>query len=629
MKLQAKLTLWYVLLATLMACIISAVDLVNNMEREFDATLERAEMLKNVASKYVSDTLNAERAQPLRAALGDPSLTRSLVGLMTISHAVLEIAVVDPPSNDVLADSLPSRLGDKYETLPAFGALVRSTGWYQKLKALLGPDNYELEALLGPPVISLRIVVAPALIRSDIAPALERSLQVAILSVVGAIAVTFLFSTLAFRPLGRLARQLDLVARGEYESDKLWAAKPAGDEVSVMASKVSLLGQRLRGAQYEVSDLRGNIDRLLQDLEDAVFIFNLEGRLVFATGTVEKFVGKRRSELPGEPMAAIFPASTTLGLLIAQVAQTGRPIRNRRVPLEWPAGGSAGGSPDGTDATVNGSVDGSTVAPAGPAVVLLSVDILEALPGGPNSGSGLLVRLRDPEAQRKLGRQLQTADRLTAISRISGGVAHEVKNPLNAMLLHVEVAKAKLASGDTDIGPQMEIIAREILRLDRVVKTFLDFSRPLELNFANTPLAEIMYEVVELARPQAEAARIAVDVEQEVEGIEVRVDRDLLKQAMLNVVVNAIQAMPEGGELRFRASTAKDTAEVRISDTGPGIPAELREKIFRLYFTTRKEGSGIGLATTFRIVQLHDGTIDFTSEPGKGTTFFIRLPIVV
>ena len=98
---------------------------------------------------------------------------------------------------------------------------------------------------------------------------------------------------------------------------------------------------------------------------------------------------------------------------------------------------------------------------------------------------------------------------------------------------------------------------------------------------------------------------------------------------MLNVVVNAMQAMPEGGDLSFEASATQDTAELRISDTGTGIPAELRDKIFRLYFTTKKEGSGIGLAMAFRIVQIHDGTIDFTSEAGKGTTFVIRLPIAV
>jgi hypothetical protein len=266
---------------------------------------------------------------------------------------------------------------------------------------------------------------------------------------------------------------------------------------------------------------------------------------------------------------------------------------------------------------------------AGPTVVLLSVDLLETVPGGTQMGSGLLVRLRDPEAQRKLGRELQTADRMAALSRVSSGVAHEVKNPLNAILLHVEVARAKLARGDTAVEPQMEIISREILRLDRVVKTFLDFTRPVELKLTIVPLADLVNEILDLARPQADAARIRVTVAQEAEGVDVQVDRDLLKQAVLNVVVNAMQAMPEGGDLRFESKVADDMAEIRISDTGAGIPEELREKIFRLYFTTKKDGSGIGLPMTFRIVQLHDGTIDYSSEPGKGTTFFIRLPIAI
>ena len=397
-----------------------------------------------------------------------------------------------------------------------------------------------------------------------------------------------------------------MVTSGEFEPEREESGKAGSDEFSVMASKVNLLGQRLRGAQFEVSDLRGNIDHLLQDLEDAVFIFNRERRLVFASGSVEKFLGKERIDLPGTGMQNIFPPSTTLGLLISQAMEMGRPVRNRRVPATFAA------------------QEPSTVS-----VVLLSVDLLETMPGATHAGSGILVRLRDPEAQRKIGRELQTADRLAAISRISGGVAHEVKNPLNAILLHVEVARAKLSRGDTDVGPQMEIISREILRLDRVVKTFLDFTRPVELNVSQVPVQELVGEMVELARPQADAARIRISVHQEAEGTEVRVDRDLVKQAVLNIVVNAMQAMPDGGELRFESSVTEDIAEIRVSDTGAGIPPELRDKIFRLYYTTKKEGSGIGLAMTFRIVQLHDGTIDFTSEPGKGTTFLVRLPIAI
>ena len=170
------------------------------------------------------------------------------------------------------------------------------------------------------------------------------------------------------------------------------------------------------------------------------------------------------------------------------------------------------------------------------------------------SGTGILVRLQDPEAKRQIGKQLQTAERLSAISRITGGVAHEVKNPLNAILMHVELARMKLAKGDNDLTPQMDIIGNEIVRLDRVVKTFLDFTRPVELRLTDVPLEAFVNEMAELARPLAETARIAVRVEQQTDGASIAVDLDLLKQALLNVVMNAIEAMPDGGQLRFESS---------------------------------------------------------------------------
>ena len=609
MTLQAKLTLGSVVLATVIVSVVSGVELGNEIELQFAQTLERARVQQNLAVNLVRQTLNRHRTVGIEEALGDPELQSNLVSIIANSHAILEIAVVNP-QNKILLDSDKERVGITVPPLDDFRPVVISTGWYGKLKVLTerGTHYYQLpEVQLGPsknePLISVRVVIEPALIRNDIGPNLQKNLVVAILSIIGAVLVTVLFSAVAFRQLGRIGHLLDLAAKGEYAPESPMM-KGSSNELAVMESKVSLLGQRLRGAQFEVSDLRGNIDRLLQDLEDAVFIFDRESRLVFASGSVEKFLGTARAGLAGKILPAVFPPYTTLGLVIAQALQNGRPVRNRRVPLPP--------RPETTDA---------------PGTVLLSVDALQSPPGPAAEGAGLIVRLRDPEAQRKIGRELQMADRLSALSRVSGGVAHEVKNPLNAILLHVEVARSKLAHGDTDVGQQMEIVSREILRLDRVVKTFLDFTRPVELTLTNVSFQELLEEIVELARPQAESAKIRINVLQNADHGEVRVDRDLLKQAFLNVVVNAIQAMPDGGELRFESSSNADTAEIRISDTGPGIDPSLRDKIFRLYFTTKKGGSGIGLAMTFRIVQLHDGTIDFTSEPGKGTTFSIRLPM--
>ncbi len=603
MNLKARLTLSFVLLAVLLAGTISCVDLAGEINQQFAATLERAENLRTLASDLVGLSLNRQLTKPLGEAVRDPEVSTLLRDTMLASHAIVEIVVLSP-DNEILADSIPDEVGKVLLPYDDFRPVVTENSWYGKWRVLREKKYYQLQQPLGPqngpPTLFVRVVVAPALIRDSILPRIEENAIVALFSVLGAALVTMLVSAVAFRPLSRLRRQVEMMTSGEDQARQTATDPKIGtDDLSVISSHVARLGLQLRDAQFDVSDLRGNLDRLLRDLEDAVFLFNREGKLVFASGTVEKSTGLDAAALTGKTIPATFPPETALGQAIAQAVAGGQPIGQRRVAV-------------GADASV--------------ASALLSVDSLAA-PGG--GASGTLIRLRDPEAQRKLGRELQTADRLAALSRVSGGVAHEVKNPLNAILLHVEVARAKLARGDTALAPQMDIISSEILRLDRVVKTFLDFTRPVEVDFANVPLDEFLRDIVDLARPQADASGIRVVAERKAQGAEVRIDRDLLKQAVLNIVVNAIEAMPAGGELRLESSASGDTAEIRVSDTGPGIPPNLREKIFRLYFTTKQKGSGIGLAMAFRTVQLHDGTIDFTSEPGKGTAFFIRLPIAV
>jgi signal transduction histidine kinase len=597
MTLRVKLTLGSVALATILVTVLSVVGFVNLMQTEFRNTLGRAELVKQFATDAVIEALNRQRTLELNEAVRDPVLDKRLREILSWDKSVLDIMLVSAETNLVLVSAL-GRVQPQTVAYPQpedFAPLANNHGWLQQLRALTrsDPQPYKLDNPIGPggaALVNVRVLVDITLLRNVLEPAFNYSVWIAAVSITGTVFITFLASAFAFRPLGGISRMLDLVAKGEYEAEKA-APETSRDEFSVIASKVGLLGQRLRGAQDEASGLRSNIDRLLADMEDAVFLFNSSRQLVFASGTVGKFISGDRSKLTGQSLGALFPSTEMLGDLLDHAVTTGNSVRNRRVPY--------GKTP----------------------VVVLSVDILDR--------SGFLVRLRDPEAQRKLNRQLQTADRLAAISKISGGVAHEVKNPLNAILLHVEVARTKLSRGDSDVGGEMDIISREILRLDRVVRTFLDFSRPVELKLETVPVHDLVTEIVDLAKPQAAAGKIEIEVRQEAEGVEVRVDKDLMKQAVLNVVVNAMQAMPDGGSLRFSSAVNGDTAEIQVSDTGPGIPQQLREKIFRLYFSTKSKGSGIGLAMTFRIIQLHDGTIDFTSEVGKGTTFLISLPIAV
>jgi signal transduction histidine kinase len=613
MHLRAQLTLWSVLVMSLIVGAVGAFDLAQEINNQFFFTRERAEFCKERAEEAVNRVLDRNRTAAIPDAVRqDLKLPDDLLKIMTAPKSpVWEIAVCDL-QGVILADTDSVNVGNNVPSYPDFKPLVEGS-LTKKIHVLLGTSlRYQLSDRLGvgqKPAVDIRILVDTRLIEEETIPTIQAFAKTTILSLIGTIVAAFLFSTIAFRPLGKLGTMLDSVTKGEFESpEALFAAKASDDEFAVVASKVNLLGQQLRGAKYDFSDLRGNFERLLDDLEDAVLAFGRDRRLVVAAGAVERFLGRDRSELMGKTLIEIFPAATSLGLLLQQASQTGQSIRNRRVPV---ANGGNG----------NASVP----------VALLSVDVLEVPPSGASSGSGagILVRLRDPEATRQIGKQLQTAERLSAISRITGGVAHEVKNPLNAILMHVELARMKLAKGDNDLVPQMDIIGSEIVRLDRVVKTFLDFTRPVEPHLTDVPLEAFVNEMAELARPLAEMAKIAVTVEQQTDGASIAVDLDLFKQAMLNVVINAIDAMPDGGELRFASLAQGQDVEIRISDTGCGIPPEAKSKVFGLYFTTKEKGSGIGLAMTFRIVQLHDGTIDFTSEPGKGATFIIRIPAAV
>jgi signal transduction histidine kinase len=231
----------------------------------------------------------------------------------------------------------------------------------------------------------------------------------------------------------------------------------------------------------------------------------------------------------------------------------------------------------------------------------------------------------------RLASQLDVASRLAAISRLTGGVAHEIKNPLNAIALRLDFLREKLRGepGEEDLVKDIEVLSREVQRLDRVVKTFLDFSRPVEVHFTDVDLADITREVADLMTPPAQLAHVTVEVDSPSGPVPLHGDADLIKQAVMNLVTNAIEAMKDGGRLILKTARDDGAVTLEVSDSGPGIPPAMRNKIFQLYFTTKGKGSGIGLALTYRAVQLHNGTIEFESVEGRGTTFRLRFPAAI
>ncbi len=255
----------------------------------------------------------------------------------------------------------------------------------------------------------------------------------------------------------------------------------------------------------------------------------------------------------------------------------------------------------------------------------------------------LAAEQRDP---RLLARKLISLNRLTA------GLAHEVKNPLNAMMIHLELLRTKIKRAaaqpapapvavgglglaearpapraESDALQHVEIIENEIRRLDEVVQGFLKFTRPEDLRLQPIRVQDVFDEILPLIAPEAEHNNVRVQVDAPADAPWVNADASLLRQAFLNLAINACQAMPNGGTLRMSCAAADaNRVEVRFEDTGVGIPVEHLSKIFDLYFTTKDHGTGIGLSMVYRIIQLHDGEVEVESTKDRGTTFRVLLP---
>ena len=216
--------------------------------------------------------------------------------------------------------------------------------------------------------------------------------------------------------------------------------------------------------------------------------------------------------------------------------------------------------------------------------------------------------------------------RIAMVGRLTAGVAHEMKNPLNAMTIHLELLKQKLAAGKS-ASQHVEIIGQEIRRLDERIQGFLKFVRPEEAKFGPVAIAPLVSSVLDAVQPEAQHAGVSITRGCADGGLLVEGDAAQLRDAFLNLAQNAIQAMPKGGRLGISCTVLPNRrVRVRVEDTGVGIAPENLTKIFELYYTTKERGTGVGLSMVYRTVQIHNGEIDVESTLGVGTTFIVVLP---
>lgn len=255
---------------------------------------------------------------------------------------------------------------------------------------------------------------------------------------------------------------------------------------------------------------------------------------------------------------------------------------------------------------------------------------------------------------RQLEQRARSAERLAELGTLTGGLAHEIKNPLSTVGLNIQLLQEDLATLEQESGAQpgqserigrirrrFETLTRETARLRQTLDDFLRFAGRVKLRLTPADINTLVQELADFFQPQAASQGIQLRTQCSPQPIETSVDADLFKQAMLNLMINAAQAMsgqptgPDGTgrsrDLMLRTErrrvAGRNEAVVHVIDTGPGIDAKTLEKIFHPYFSTKKGGTGLGLPTTRRIIEEHGGTITAHSEVGRGTDFMVSLPI--
>ena len=245
--------------------------------------------------------------------------------------------------------------------------------------------------------------------------------------------------------------------------------------------------------------------------------------------------------------------------------------------------------------------------------------------------SGSLVYIRDI-TQRKLAEaRLRRAESLASLTTMTAGMAHEIKNPLGSIGIHIQLMQKALKRDDDCekdfFEKNLNIISEEVERLNGIVVDFLFAVRPMDVSLKDRCIECLINESLELVKPELaeEGVELELSIENDIPMLQI--DDKLMKQAILNIIKNAINAMPGGGHLAINLFRDGENVVLVIKDDGEGIEKEIQEKIFEPYFTTKDFGSGLGLTLVYKIIKEHDGEIQLKSKVGTGTSFIIKLPI--
>jgi signal transduction histidine kinase len=561
-----------------------------------ESSRSRARIVANIIYQRTFTVYNASTGDPV-AALRDDDGLRNILESYVFGENMLYASICDA-DNRVLVDMDPTRVDTMLTAVTSannLDDLIDRQGPLARFRAIWQRDPGKFEFVMpltpDPRQGSIRISVSTWLLKAELTQRLKTPLFGAAAVLIASIVVAIFLAQLVLRPIHVIRSGLARLGRGELDVN---VELPPDAELADLGASFRQVTARLAADR---SDREGKhaIESFVEQLEDAVALFGPDGALRFSNAAMDTALGLP-AETPHDPP----PDATVQSLLPAD--------HPYRVTVE----AALAGRP--TDAAATAVPD------AGQRLVTASL-----VPGADGAPLGVLLVSRNLAYISQVESTLSYSRKLSALNRLTAGIAHEIKNPLNATMIHLELLRMELADREQPLE-HVNVIARQVRRLDEVVQGFLRFTRPEDLHLRAVDLGGVFDQIRPIVEAEAQKNRveIAVNLPRGLPPIEG--DATLLEQAFLNLALNACQAMPEGGRLTVSAQAEPARRiSIDVEDTGTGIAPEHLSKIFDLYFTTKADGSGIGLSLVFRTVQLHNGEIEVQSTLGHGTRFRIHL----
>jgi PAS domain S-box-containing protein len=354
------------------------------------------------------------------------------------------------------------------------------------------------------------------------------------------------------------------------------------------------------------------LNRALDCVNKGIMIQDINRRVVFFNHACEEITKWSREDIIGKDCGDIFVCHTSTGMCLTEKFCPGMEIFH-------------GGLSKGSRELLIRRGDGSEC------WVKMSISPIRDTEGRPTH---IVSVIEDISDVKRFSDEVTRSKTLSSLGAFAAELAHEVKNPLNAMNIQMTVLKREIQDGKKLSGKAkkelleiVSIVQKELNRLSGFVEECLHFSKTGELNKSNVDMGGILNEIVSLLMPQAQLHGIQIELDITNGLPKVMVDKDKVKQAILNILINGIEAMPDGGKLQVSAERVGHEIWISCQDTGPGIPDEIKDKIFNLFYTTKDGGTGVGLSFAQNIVQAHGGVIRL-EQSTQGSKFVIAIPIL-